>query len=631
MRLVASVLCLIGIAAAPGPAAADSAPAAEAAVQRAEALALHTNAVWRNLLHYKSTWRGMISLVDDPRFFHAPDGRTNPRAELAATLRAFYAPPGTNLQEHALCRFPARYAWLRDQLALDPTALPMEACEPFEKVRRYLAVSSVTMVFPSAYMNGPASMFGHTLLVFDTAGKNRLLARAVSYAARTDESIGPLFAFAGIAGLYPGYYAVQPYYDKVEQYTDIGHRDVWEYELDFSPAEVDFMLRHAWELQNIWSRYFFFDENCAYNLYFFLDVARPDLRLSDSKRWFVIPIDTVKAIAQHGLVREVAYRPSQTTRIGHLAAALPPGARQLALDVAHGRQPAAAVTNSPLPATQQTAVLELAAAYTQYRYTESLLPREQYGPLLMDVLRVRSRLGLLPDDLATVPTPPRPDQGHAPLRLSAGAGLRDQDAFVSLRGRIAYHALLDNDTGYEPGSEIQFLGTEARYIPEQDRTRLERLDVVQVTAMSPRDAFFRPASWKFCAGLEQADLEADADQLLAQAQTGAGMAIGGRRSGLASGWVEVHGLSGQALAGSDYAVGMGPATILMSPAGTRWKQLLDARAIYYGLGEDFWDLEATWGQDWRLDANHSVSLELERGRRDHEDRLEVHLRLNAYF
>jgi hypothetical protein len=627
MRLFAHALAMGLLAASTAPAADGSAYAETCA----DAQALHTNATWRNLLHYKPTWRGMTSLVDDPRFFNAPDGRTNPRAELAATLRAFYAPPGTIIQEHALNRFPARFAWLRDQLALDPSTLPMEACEPFEKIRSYLAVSSVTMVFPSAYMNGPASMFGHTLLVFDAAGKNRLLSRAVSYAARTDESIGPLFAFAGIAGLYPGYYAVQPYYDKVEQYTDIGHRDVWEYELDFTPAEVDFMLRHAWELQNIWSRYFFFDENCAYNLYFFLDVARPDLRLSDSKRWFVIPIDTVKAIEQRGLVRDVSYRPSQTTRIGHLARALPPAERALALDVAHGRQPPAAVTNSNLPATSQTTILELAAAYTQYRYTESLLPSEQYRPLLMDVLRARSRLGLLPEELATVPAPPRPDQGHAPIRLSAGTGLRDNDAFVSLRGRIAYHALLDNDTGYEPGSEIQFLSTEARYTPEQDRARLERLDVVQVAAMSPRDAFFKPASWKFATGLEQAEQQTDADQLLAQARTGAGLAVGDRRSGLASGWVEAHALGGHALEESDYAVGMGPATILMSPAAQRWKHLLDARAIYFGLGEEFWDLEATWGQDWRLDANHSLSLELERGRRDRQDRLEIHLRLNAYF
>jgi hypothetical protein len=50
--------------------------------------------------------------------------------------------------------------------------------------------------------------------------------------------------------------------------------------LDLTPVEIDRLLRHAWELQGIYARYFFFDENCSFNLLYLLDVARPSLRLT---------------------------------------------------------------------------------------------------------------------------------------------------------------------------------------------------------------------------------------------------------------------------------------------------------------------------------------------------------------
>ncbi|MDA0578216.1 MAG: DUF4105 domain-containing protein, partial [Verrucomicrobia bacterium] len=306
------LLALLGVGPHAGATDADASAYAGELAAQADLRQLHADPVWQNLLHYKpSLFGGYRSLVDDPRFFLAPDGKTNPRSELAATLHGFFAPVSTNALEHPVCRFVARYTWLRDTLGIDTNRLPMAACEPFESVQAFLNVDAITLVFPAAYMNGPASMFGHTLLVFDAEGKNRLLSRSVSYAARTDTRIGPFFAFAGILGLYPGYYAIQPYYEKVEQYGDIGHRDVWEYELTFERDEVARMLRHAWELQNIWSRYYFFRENCAYNLYFLLEAARPDLALSDTRDRFVIPIDTVKAIDRKGLIGAVHYRPSQ--------------------------------------------------------------------------------------------------------------------------------------------------------------------------------------------------------------------------------------------------------------------------------------------------------------------------------
>ena len=95
-----------------------------------------------------------------------------------------------------------------------------------------------------------------------------------------------------------------PYYLKVREYTDLENRDIWEYELNLSPEEIDRLLMHAWELGPIHFDYYFFDENCAYHLLGLLEAARPDLELTKGFRWWAIPSDTVREVVkQKGLVK----------------------------------------------------------------------------------------------------------------------------------------------------------------------------------------------------------------------------------------------------------------------------------------------------------------------------------------
>ena len=47
---------------------------------------------WRLLLHYRANlFEGYTSEQDEPGFFMSPEGKTDPAAELAATLRKFFS------------------------------------------------------------------------------------------------------------------------------------------------------------------------------------------------------------------------------------------------------------------------------------------------------------------------------------------------------------------------------------------------------------------------------------------------------------------------------------------------------------------------------------------------------------
>src|SRR3989344_9103985 len=183
-------------------------------VEQAREKNLAQRAEWLNLLHYKSYvyWPGVRSLADDPAFFNAPDGKTDATAELEATLAVFFSTAEeTDKAQNPQCRFIARYHWLKKELHFDPARLPERPCRRFYQWRASLDPHEITLVFPAAYLNNPASMYGHTLLRIDGKGQDeqtRLLAYAISYAAGTNETSGLGFAVRGLFGGYPGVFAI---------------------------------------------------------------------------------------------------------------------------------------------------------------------------------------------------------------------------------------------------------------------------------------------------------------------------------------------------------------------------------------------------------------------------------------
>ena len=78
---------------------------------------------WLALLHE----RDGTGLIDDPAFYLAPDGRSEPGAELAATLSAFQQPPPSDPDRDPRCLWPARYQFLDGLLGLS-RARPSPAC-----------------------------------------------------------------------------------------------------------------------------------------------------------------------------------------------------------------------------------------------------------------------------------------------------------------------------------------------------------------------------------------------------------------------------------------------------------------------------------------------------------------------
>lgn len=482
---------------------------------------------WQVLLHYRQQGERFVSLVDDPKFFLAAEGKTDPEAELNADLQGLLAPVSKD-DEHFRCRFPARTEWLISVLNLNELALPQPLCGKLKETLATVDPRSVVLVFPAAHNNGPASMFGHTLLRIGSSYKSSLLSAAVNYAANDTDSNGLLYAFKGIFGFYPGYFALLPYHEKLNEYSGVEHRDIWEYTLNLTQEESRRLMLHTWELQAIASDYYFFDENCSFMLLFLLEAARPELRLAEDywerRSFWVIPVDTIATIRQAGLITDVIYRPAQATRIRHRASLLTEESRQRAFAVAIQQEPA----QSPAPRggsrEEERQILDLAAEYVQYRYSRRELSPEEFRPQFLAILKVRSQLGTGEVDAEQIPPPEQPDAGHAAGRISFGGGNEGSGPFLELGWRPAYHDLLDPDAGYTPGAQINFFSLQGRYRLDEKDFRLQSFRPVDIVSLAPRDLFFQPVSWKVNFGVERLPLAAGREPLAFTLNTGGGLA-----------------------------------------------------------------------------------------------------------
>lgn len=563
---------------------------------------------------------GVHSLADASRFFLAPDGKTNPRSELEATLASFFSDvQETDSVQNPQCEFIARFSWLDVQLGFDSQRMPRRECKRYRAWHEALDPGGVSLIFPTAYINNPSSMYGHTFLRIDTRNqteRTRLLSYAINYTANTDETNGIAFAINALYGVYPGKFSMMPYYLKVREYNDLENRDIWEYELDLTSDEIDRLLMHAWELGPVDFDYYFFDENCSYYVLELLQTARFDMDLTRDFRWWAIPSDTVRAVlGQEGLLERVSYRPSNATLIQHRLRLMSARERAFALKLARGEIAAQSADLNELPETERARVLEVGHDYLAYLQATGKTDAESSAGRSIELLKARSRIATQSHD-ASAPIPEvRPEQGHGTARLSLGTGRRDGIDFVELRARPSYHDLLDPEAGYARGAQIQFFDLSIRHYGEGRGLRLEEFRPVDIVSISSRNDYFRPLSWKVDAGWSRKRLSDGSEPLVAGVQGGAGFAwsIPDSYASTTTGYLfleagsQFHGKLDQ-----NHALGFGPSAGVFIDLSSRWRAELFASARRFVSGENGTDWSVGMRQRYTLASDYALRLDLTR-------------------
>jgi hypothetical protein len=572
---------------------------------------------WLTLGHYRKIHTGGYrSEADGAGFFFAGHaGKIDPEAELLATLNAFRAPapstrenpPNPEKAQHAQCRFPARWGFLKRALDIDAMAFPDQPCPLLAMWKQAIAPENVTLVYAAAYLNSPASMYGHTFLRLTraTGGGHALIDYIINFAADIDTDNGLIYAVKGLLGGFKGHFYTMPFYVKIQEYSNIESRDLWEYPMTLTEEESNRLIDHVWETRSTHFDYFFLSENCSYFLLGLLEVARPSLRLSDRFGGAVIPVDTVRAILEvPGLVEGRHSRPALLALLRKRRDELTADEREAAVLLAsHGT--AQRKTLERRAPERQARILDAALDLMRFRSkpSERTLPgfEEQENALLV----LRGRTGVTLPEPKDVEVVGAPETGHRSSRVVWLGGIgretspsreRDTTFFSQLSLRGAIHEYLDPPGGFPTGAVLEMGHLRLRFEPEHRRVRLDGLDVVHIISATPIERWVIQPAWRAWIGAARLrGPDAKGGGTYGGASAGGGVAARAGRWFLASGMLESHAHAGPAFS-ERYRVGFGGRGQLCLFLGRRWRIEAVASAVRYVIGQERTEVSYHAGQ-----------------------------------
>ncbi len=572
-------------------------------------LHLSSSRAWLNILHYEDG----VSYVDDDAFFLAQDGKTNPEAELQQTIVGLFKSP------KAYCQFPYRRQWLISQMPDLADALPTRRCDNYDKWRSHVAAHSVTLVLASSFLNSPSSMYGHTFLRFDRAEQSSdLNAYAVSFGATITDGGGLMYAYNGLFGGYPGKFADAPYHKKVKEYSRLDNRDIWEYKLNLSPEETDRLVTHLWEMNNITFDYFFFDENCSFRLLELIQVARPSVALTEQFGLSAIPIDTIRVVDDANLVERVNYRPSNQQKLQHNLNQLHEDDQNIAWALAEGQLQWSELSFDANVAGEGQRAYQIAElAYHYLRYKNNRKARKQVeADRSLVLLRAMNRWSEYRVD-TPVPVPDRPDRGHESRSLSLYAGYAKpyKNGFVDLEWKASYHDMLDNLFGYPRFISLNLAQAKLR-LYDVSKIRIQQLNVLEISSLSPSSRFFTSNSWRTRLGFERLNMLAqDGSAGDIEAKSIKGFSTWFAEGAYGKTWPLFGHLNGFVLGNArfeinnamkhDASLGLGAQLgLLYQTDSLSW--IAEARG--YQFVEDKARIEGIVGVQWPLARNHGLRL-----------------------
>jgi hypothetical protein len=550
---------------------------------------LASNPEWLALLHMQKSLLSSRyeSEVDSAGFFlsgHSDDAE----AELLATIAALQKPDTGS--SSAWCRFPARATFLTAHVDLSKPADLQ--CPELEYWRGRFPVDEIVLIYPDPYLKNVASVFGHTFLRLDSSDKKQhpvLLSPTVSYYAdvgSTDNTA--IYISKGLTGHFPGMIEVAPYFQKLRKYSDGEDRDIREYKLALSPQQARDFVDHVWEVRDNSFNYFFLDENCSYRLISMLDTVAPPYNLREQFTSHTMPIDTVKALRDSGLIAQSTYVPSARKRFYE----------QLEHLDAKQHQQFLAIVNNEI-------------YYDDVNDLQVLAISENYNGMQMQVdperrtlhtLQVNKLIRRQHESGQTIHTPssqlhaPDPmNSGHDMSRMQTGWLHDDGADYLLLNARVAYHDFHDPMPAYQPGVQLTVLDTTLRVDNGNGDTSLDSIRWFGLQSYNANDVFFQEPSWGFQIARER-ELIGDNVRLL-------NIAEGYRGLSYACGPLLCHGeIIGGILTGSALDFGW------TARAGIR------AGALYQ---QDEWSWSTDIGEQYYLvgDPDHLSTINTEAGYR----------------
>ena len=349
----------------------------------------------------------------------------------------------------------------------------------------------VTIVFPTAHINSPASMYGHTFLRVSSNEETPLISNAVNFAAKTDDTNGLIFAYKGLFGEYEGRYSILPYYEKIKEYNNLEQRDIWEYDLDLTQDEIDRLVLHAFELKDSYSDYFFFKENCSYNILWLLEVSRNDLDLVSHFTFKTVPLDSIKILKSFNLIKDSRFRYSNMGKMKNILEKKIENKEYLKAFINENKP-----LNESLSTDDKISYLDFKILYLQYQRANNQYDKKEYLNKYVQLLKERSSYNKASS--YDIKTPFNPLDSHDSAKVSF---FYDSTDSFELGLKPVYTDIYDISDGYLEGAYIDFFDLNIKKIKDE-KIKLDKFTLLKINSLAQQDMIFKPFSWGIDLGYE---------------------------------------------------------------------------------------------------------------------------------
>jgi len=487
-------------------------------VERAQNLKLSQHPVWHKLVHYEKASfepHRFNSAIRDDGFFKSSDGSTNPQSELEATIRGVMKPLIIGDNKHTQCEFPARFSWLKKMLNIPSQATPVIECPAFHKWTLKNSIKSVSIIYASGFLGNPASYYGHILLKLNSKnlnGNTRLFDPSVNYGAIVPSDEDPLTYMAkGIFGGYEGGFSQADYYFHNHNYGELELRNLWEYEVNLTQPEVDFVVAHAWEVIGKPYTYYFFRQNCAYRLAEMLEIV-DGVRIIPNNPLFTLPRALLQNMVRseingQPLVRDIKYRPSREARFYDKFDILNESEKKELNRILGDVNQFGSTQYNALPAQSKSKVVDALIDYYQFGRIAELLPEKDADEGYHAMVKERFRLPVSSHKKSrSIVEPPHSGRKSSQVRF----GLSFNESLgngTSLLLRPAYYDVLDATSGQVKNSALSM--GESKLFLRSGSIHINYLDILKIESIN--SVYSKPSvntgsAWNIKLGVRQKDL-----------------------------------------------------------------------------------------------------------------------------
>jgi hypothetical protein len=491
----------------------------ETLIRQSEAKQLSFSKEWHKLLHYKSSKSKVISDVKSADFFLNNNGRFDSNAELNDTIKAMLDQKAAG-NNHAQCRFPARFKWLKNNLTWpEDNLFDGSFCTDYNKWKMDDDIKSISLIFASGHLSNPASFYGHILLKFNSKNEQNelsLLDTSLNYGAVPPDNENALvYVIKGLTGGYNASFTNQQFYRYNHTYAENDLRDLWNYELDLSQNQIALLVDHSWELLGQEFTYYFLKQNCGYKMAELLNLVIDKPLLPSVKNW-AMPSDILTSLAderKHGkkLIKNITIIKSRQNSFRDKFVLLTNTEKKAVSNF---------ILNNDLENLPSVLENEINSNKkvidTLLDYYAFSLTKKNADPKSIETRRraiLLSRLKLDTKDIEWPSSSPKPPPHKSQNSSMLQTSIVHNDKLgtgVELRFRGAYYDYLSNNSGRSPFTQMSMI--DLTMVHQQNKISLKKLDLIHVETLNisptnlPEDKAF---AWKVKAGVKKQNLSCD--------------------------------------------------------------------------------------------------------------------------